>query len=226
MKKPRGAAPGPRRAPPTHPMTAAEFQAICGVSGDTLGRFQAYLEVLEKWQRRINLVGAASLKDPWRRHFLDSAQLLPLLPPTAKVVCDLGSGAGFPGLVLAILGRGGGREFHLVESNERKCVFLRETNRITGAGAIIHHRRVEKLSGISADIITARALAPLAKLLEYAIPILAKRGQCLILKGKGWREELTEAKKNWIIKESHIPSISDPSGTILKLEAISRRDRS
>lgn len=210
----------------TSPMTAAEFQATCGVPGDTLGRFQAYLEVLERWQRRINLVGAASLKDPWRRHFLDSAQLVPLLPAEARVVCDLGSGAGFPGLVLAILGRGGGREFHLVESSERKCAFLRETSRITGAGAIIHHCRVEKLSGISADVITARAVAPLAKLLQYAIPILAKHGQCLFLKGKGWREELTAAEKNWIIKESHIPSISDPSGTILKMEAISRRDRS
>lgn len=213
-------------APMTSPMTPAEFQAVCGVADEALGCLAAYLELLERWQRRINLVGAATLADPWRRHFLDSAQLLPLLPPPARVVCDIGSGAGFPGLVLAILDADEGREFHLVESSERKCAFLREANRIAGAGAIIHNERVEKLPGISADVATARAVAPLEKLLDYAISILSKRGQCLFLKGKIWREELTQARKRWIMKESHLESLSDPNGIILKLEAISRRDRS
>jgi len=210
----------------TAPMTAAEFQAASGVSDDALARFEAYLALLTTWQRRINLVGAASLKDPWRRHFLDSAQVAPLLPAAARVVCDIGSGAGFPGLVLAILGRGDGRQYLLVESNARKCAFLGEANRITGAGAIIHNKRIEKLSGISADAVTARAIAPLKKLMEYANLVLKKGGQCLFLKGRGWREELTAAEKNWIMKESHFASISDPTGSILKLEAISRRDRS
>jgi 16S rRNA (guanine527-N7)-methyltransferase len=210
----------------TSPMTAAEFQATCGVVDVALERLQAHLGMLVKWQRTVNLVAAASLKDPWRRHFLDSAQLVPLLPAEARVVCDIGSGAGFPGLVLAILDRGGGRQYHLVESSERKCAFLREANRITGAGATIHHGRIEKLRGISADVVTARAVAPLAKLLEYAIFVLGKGGQCLFLKGKAWREELTEANKRWIIIESHFSSHSDPTGRILKLEAISRREHS
>jgi 16S rRNA (guanine527-N7)-methyltransferase len=208
------------------PMTAAEFQAIRGVPADTQERLEVYLGVLEKWQGTVNLVGGGSLKDPWRRHFLDSAQLIPLLPPTARVICDIGSGAGFPGLVLAILDQDGGREFHLVESNERKCAFLREASRVAKARAVIHNNRIEKLPGISADLVTARAVAPLAKLIEYAISIVSKHGQCLFLKGKGWREELTEAKKHWIMKESHYSSLSDPTGTILKLEAISRRDQS
>lgn len=205
-------------------MTAAEFQAITGVADDALGRLEAYLALLEKWQGTVNLVGAETLNDPWRRHFLDSAQLKPLLPPAANVVCDIGSGAGFPGLVLAVLDRGGGRQYHLAEGNARKCAFLREANRTIGAGALIHHGRVEKLPKITADLVVARAVAPLKKLLEYAISVLAKHGQCLFLKGRGWREELTEAEKHWIMKESHFSSLSDPAGTILKLEAISRRD--
>lgn len=216
--------PGPGGTPPAAAMSAAEFQENCAVDDDALERLRAYLALLEKWQRTINLVGAASLPDPWRRHFLDSAQLLPLLPPAARVVCDIGSGAGFPGLVLAVVDRNGGRAYHLVESNARKCAFLREANRITGAGAIVHRGRVEKLPRISADLVTARAVAPLTKLLEYAISILGKEGQCLFLKGKSWREELTEARKHWIMNESDFSSRSDPSGRILRLEAISRRD--
>ncbi len=205
-------------------MTAAKFQATCGVAGEALQRLEAHLGLLRKWQRAVSLVGAATLKDPWRRHYLDSAQLLPLLPPRARVVCDVGSGAGFPGLVLAILDQAGGRQYHLVESSERKCAFLREANRITGAGAIIHHGRVEKLPEISANVVVARAVATLEKLIDYAILVLSNHGQCLFLKGKLWREELTEAKKRWIMKESSLDSLSDPTGTILRLEAISRRD--
>jgi len=208
------------------PMTAAEFQAITGATDDALGRLEAYLGLLERWQGTVNLVGAQTLDDPWRRHFLDSAQLRPLLPAAARVVCDIGSGAGFPGLVLAILDRDGGREYHLVESNGRKCAFLREAGRTAGAGAMVHNNRIEEMRGISADLVVARAVAPLTKLLEYAISVLSKHGQCLFLKGKSWREELTEAEKHWIMKESHLESLSDPTGTILKLEAIARRDHS
>jgi len=205
-------------------MTAAEFQATCRVADEALQRLQAHLALLRKWQRAVSLVGVATLKDPWRRHYLDSAQLLPLLPSAAKVVCDIGSGAGFPSLVLAILDHGGGRKYHLVESSERKCAFLREANRITGAGAIIHHSRVEKLPRIFADVVVARAVAPLEKLMDLAIFVLSDHGQCLFLKGKAWRGELTEARKRWIMKESSLDSLSDPTGTILRLEAISRRD--
>ena len=214
-------------------LTPEGFQEALGVADEDLRRLRAYVTLLEKWQAKINLVGADSLNDVWRRHILDSAQLGPLLPPEAKIIADIGSGAGFPGLVLAILGSSiqsgptqSSHEFHLIESNERKCAFLREANRITGAGAKIHHSRAEKLSDLSADVIISRAVASLDELLEYADSMLKKDGQCLFLKGKKWREELTQAKKNWIINESTIQSLSDSSGMILKLEAIARRDDS
>ncbi len=209
-------------------LTPEGFQDALGVAGEDLRRLRAYVALLEKWQAKINLVSTDSLKDVWRRHILDSAQLGPLLPPEAKIIADIGSGAGFPGLVLAILAGhfGISGEIHLIESNERKCAFLREANRTTGAGAIIHHSRAEKLSGFSADAVTARAVTSLNELLEYADSMLKKGGQCLFLKGKKWREELTQAQKNWIIKDSTIQSLSDSSGMILKLEAIARRDHS
>ena len=209
-------------------LTPEGFQEALGVADKDLRRLKAYVTLLEKWQAKINLVGADSLDDVWRRHILDSAQLGPLLPADTKIIADIGSGAGFPGLVLAILAgpTRSSHEFHLIESNERKCAFLREANRITGAGAKIHHSRAEKLSDLSADVIISRAVASLDELLEYADSMLKKDGQCLFLKGKKWREELTQAKKNWIINESTIQSLSDSTGMILKLEAIARRDDS
>lgn len=207
-------------------MTPEAFQAATHVPDDVLARLGAHVALVEKWQGTVNLVGRASLEDVWRRHVLDSAQLAPHLPKTARVIADIGSGAGFPGLVLAITNPVAGAEFHLIESNERKCAFLREANRLTGAGATIHHIRVENLRELNADLVVARSVAPLAKLLPITIPLLKKNGQCLFLKGKKWREELTEAKKNWIMNESTIRSMSDPSGMILKLEAITRRDDS
>lgn len=207
-------------------MTPEGFQEATDVSDDVLAGLEAYVALLEKWQRTVNLVGRGSLGDVWRRHVLDSAQLAPHLPPTATVIADIGSGAGFPGLVLAVMDPVVGAEYHLIESNERKCAFLREANRITGADATVHHCRVENLRGLKADLVVARSVAPLAKLLPIAIPVLKKQGQCLFLKGKKWREELTETKNKWNMKESTIRSMSDPSGMILKLEAITRRDDS
>jgi len=213
-----------RPAPAPPPLKPQEFQEICGVPADTLERLQVLAGLLEKWQAKVNLVSQDSLADLWRRHILDSAQVFRLLPPAARTVADIGSGAGFPGLVLAIMGRGGPARFHLVESNQRKCAFLGEVNRLTQSGAEIHHGRVEKLPRLNADVITARALAPLTKLLEYANLHLAEGGQCIFLKGKQWREELTEVRKSWIMKESNVSSISDSSGMVLKLEGLSRRD--
>lgn len=205
-------------------MNPKDFQAATGVADDVLERLQALAGLVGKWQAKINLVGRGSMADPWRRHMLDSAQLQRLLPPAARTVADIGSGAGFPGLVLAIMARGGPARFHLIESNQRKCVFLMEANRLTQAGAIIHHGRIEKLPCLKADVIVARAVAPLTKLLQYANFHLSKGGQCLFLKGRQWREELTEAKKSWIMKESAVPSLSDSSGMILRMEELSRRD--
>jgi len=196
-----------------------QFQQATGVSGPVLKRLEAYLAVLEKWQRTINLVGKASLGDPWRRHMLDSAQLHPLLPADATVV-DLGSGAGFPGLVLAIMGD---CHVHLIESDARKCAFLAEAARAAGADNVtLHNARAETMAPFAADVVTARAVAALDTLLGYAQPFLKPSTTCLFLKGEKAEQELTESLKNWTMTASQIQSQSDPSGTILKLNTVER----
>ena len=203
-------------------MTPEGFQEISGASDEDLERLRTYVALLNKWQDKINLVSKDSLTDVWRRHILDSAQLAPLIGSQIKSIADIGTGAGFPGMVLAIIGAA--EEIHLIESNERKNAFLREVNRVTKAGTIIHNIRVEKLQEVSVDLVVSRAVASLEQLLQYVNPLIKKGGQCLFLKGKKWREELTEVQKKWIINESVIQSLSDPSGMILKLEEIKSRD--
>lgn len=200
-------------------MTPSEFQARTGIDDLTLGRFQAYADLLVKWQRRINLVGPRTLPDMWHRHMLDSAQLLPLIPPSARVLVDLGSGAGFPGLVLAILGV---PEVHLIESDNRKCAFLREAARITQAESHLHVGRIEHMEPFQADIVTARALSPIKNLLEYAEPFLGPNTVCLFPKGKTVEDELTDSEKNWYMTVQRVQSATDPSGVIVKLEGVSR----
>ena len=212
-------APGRTGARPEVPLTSSEFQRLTGVSRETLARLELYAEALRKWQAAINLVSRDSLPDLWRRHFLDSAQLRPLIPPGARVVVDLGSGAGFPGLVLAALGI---PEVHLVESDARKCAFLRETARQMAVSVQIHNRRAEDMPRIPADVVTARALASLPNLLDLAEPLFQPHSICLFLKGKGVDEELTRAHETWNMTVMRHPSASDPSGTILRLEHIRR----
>jgi 16S rRNA (guanine527-N7)-methyltransferase len=195
------------------------FQAATGVSDGVLARLVAYAELLARWQARINLVGPDTLPDLWRRHMLDSAQLLPRLPPGCRRAVDFGSGAGFPGLVLAVLGA---PDVHLVESDTRKAAFLREAARVAATPVTVHGGRIEKLAPLAADVVTARALAPLARLLDLAFPHLAPGGRCLFLKGRGAEDELTAARKEWIIAVDRIPSITDPSGLILDLGEIRR----
>ncbi len=202
------------------PLTAPEFQAITGVDDAVLERLRRFVETLEKWQPKINLVGAASLADVWRRHLLDSAQLHALMPPAAATVLDLGSGAGFPGMVLAIIG---GVRVHLVDSDARKCAFLGEVKRITKADCVIHNRRIEALRPFAADVVTGRALAPLERLLGYAFPFLGEGAICLFPKGEKVDRELTDSEKKWTMRVTQIRSLSDPSGTILKVEAVCPR---
>ena len=202
-------------------MTAAAFQAATNVSRETLGRLEAYAALLRKWQEAINLVSRDSLGDLWRRHMLDSAQLRPLVPDSARILVDLGSGAGFPGLVLAAMGV---PEVHLIESDARKCAFLREVARALEVGVQIHNRRIEDMPSIAADLVTARALAPLADLLDLAERFLTPHSICLFLKGKGADGELTRAQESWNMTVTRRPSLSDPSGTILRLEHV-HRDR-
>lgn len=207
-------------------LTADAFQRLTGVSRETLERLRVYLRLLEKWQGTINLVSTASLEDAWRRHMLDSAQLARYIPPCgaggAPVIVDIGSGGGFPGLVLAIMGAG---VVHLVESNRRKCAFLATVARETNTEVTIQPLRVESLTPFAADIVTARSLAPLDQLLAFAEPLVGREGECLFLKGKKADGELTEAAKKWNMRVERFASDSDSSGVVLRLRQISR-DRS
>ncbi len=207
------------------PLAPAAFQSLTGVSDACLARLTAHLDLLKRWQRRINLVGRGSLDDPWRRHVLDSAQLSPLLPGPRPVVVDLGSGAGFPGLVLAIMGADADRapQVHLVESDTRKAVFLREAVRLTGAPATVHACRIENLDLAGSDVAVARACAPLDRLLEYAAGVLKPGGVGLFLKGRTWRQELTDSRKNWNMTVKQTSSTSHPSGVVLQIGGIARR---
>lgn len=198
------------------PLLDAEgFRRETGVSRETVARLSAYLDLLVQWQRRIDLVAPSTMPDVWRRHMLDSAQLAPFIPDDA-VIADLGSGAGFPGLVLAILGKG---PVHLVESDQRKCVFLREALRVTESRGTVHAARAETLS-LQADIVTARALAPLPRLLPLAARLLKPGGTILLLKGEKADAELTDAGPAWKMQVERLPSRSDPRGIILRLREI------
>lgn len=207
--------------PATSPLSPAEFQAATGVDAANLARLETYLGLLLKWQKAINLVGPKTLDDPWRRHILDSAQLVPFLPKGTRAIADLGSGAGFPGLVLAIVT---GIPVHLVESDGRKCAFLGEVARATGAPATVHNRRIEALDLPPVDVVTARALAPLPELLNLAEKLFAPGTVGLFLKGRQAEGELTEARKSWKMNAVNHPSRSDVDGMVVELRGLSRHD--
>ena len=157
--------------------SADDFRVETDVSHETLDRLRTYAALLEHWQERMNLVGPGSMGELWRRHFLDSAQLLPLVRAARPdrrnpLWLDLGSGAGFPGLVLAIMGAG---EVHLVESNARKCAFLRQVIRDAGATAIVHNRRIEVLNHMEPDVITSRAVASVEQILEFCVHLIGPK---------------------------------------------------
>lgn len=201
------------------PLGANGFVKLTNVSRETLDRLAAYVELLSAWNRRINLVGRDTIGDVWRRHILDSAQLYPLIPPQARILVDLGSGAGLPGLILSIMGV---PEVHLIESDARKAVFLREAIRVTGAAATVHPMRIDRVKPFVADVVTARALAPMGELLQISEPFQGPRTLCLFLKGRNVEEELTGIDKAWNMRLQRSPSLSDVSGCILRLENITR----
>jgi 16S rRNA (guanine527-N7)-methyltransferase len=201
------------------PLGPGGFQKLTNVSRETLDRLIRYVDLLTAWNARINLVGRNTLGDVWRRHILDSAQIYPHIPQGAQVLIDLGSGAGLPGLILSILGV---PEVHLVESDARKAVFLREAVRVTSATASVHARRIDRMKPVVAQVVTARALAPLTELLEISERFRGSGTICLFPKGETAQEELTDAIKQWKMTAHQSPSLSDPSGCILRLENITR----
>jgi len=204
------------------PLGPEGFAALTGVSRETVARLEAYAGLLKRWSGRINLVSRNTLGDLWRRHFLDSAQLLPLLPEKTRSLVDLGSGAGFPGLVLAILGVPG---VQLIESDKRKGIFLREAARLTGTPVKIVDSRIEAAKPDPADVVTARACAPLDKLLPLAQRFIGPNTVCLFLKGEQAADELTAARRDWKMAATQLPSRADPRGVILKLEQVTRESQ-
>ncbi|MDE0175064.1 MAG: 16S rRNA (guanine(527)-N(7))-methyltransferase RsmG [Defluviicoccus sp.] len=210
-------------APPLTPEACAK---ALNVSRETLGRLETYVDLLKRWQRRRNLVGRGTLADVWRRHILDSGQLAAHLPAGTRRIVDLGSGAGLPGLVLAILT---GAETALVESDAAKAAFLAEAVRVTGAPCEIRRARIEDLDPWPVDVVTARALAPLPRLLEYAAPFCALTPDdpplCIFPKGARWRGELTESAAAWHISVRCAPSATEPAARILIVERFAGTDR-
>ena len=193
------------------------FAKISGAPPAVMEKLDAFVALLVAWNRRINLVGANTIGDVWRRHILDSAQLYPLLPAPVRVGADFGSGAGLPGMVLAIMGV---PEMHLIESDQRKAAFLREAKRVTGAPVEIHAQRAERLSPFKVDVAVARAVAKLDDLLHMVYPYLMPHSMCLFLKGKGAETELALAQNRWSMTAQAVPSRTDPAGRILILAGV------
>jgi 16S rRNA (guanine527-N7)-methyltransferase len=192
------------------------------VSRETEADLDVFVALLLKWQATTNLIAPSTIPEIWTRHILDSAQLLPLTGDARHIV-DLGSGAGFPGIVLALLVKDrGGVEVHLVESNGRKASFLRDVIRETRAPAQVHQERIETFTTRftpRVDVVTARALAPLKKLLELSRPLLRRGAVGLFQKGRGAEQELTDSRKSWRIDAELIPSVTDPSARIIMVRA-------
>jgi len=198
---------------------------LISVSRETEARLDRFVELLLRWQKAVQLIAPSTIPKLWTRHIADSLQLL-ALAPDAKIWIDLGSGGGFPGLIIAIaLTDRSGATVHLVESDSRKAAFLREAARTTGAPAKVYAERVESAAERFAgrvEIVTARALAPLARLLEMAAPLLSAGARGIFLKGQDVAGELTEAAKSWNI--STFPSRTDPRGRILVIDGRMRQN--
>ena len=199
-------------------MSRETFCKAVSVSRETADRLEAYITLLKKWNKTINLVSSRSLDDPWRRHILDSAQLTHHMPNEKARIVDLGSGAGLPGIIIALIMQGA--DVHLVESDQRKTAFLREASRVLGCKISIHMERIEtainKIQDI--DVFTARALAPLPKLLKYIEPALNAKKICIFHKTEGINKELDRLNSEMFKSVRVLDSVSDPRGKILVLE--------
>lgn len=198
----------------------AELQRDLDVSRETLERLGAYVALLKRWNQKIGLIAPGDVAEVWRRHILDCAQLAPLVPASARTLSDVGAGAGLPGLILSILNIPA--QIHLVESDSRKCAFLREAIRVTQSSAIVHESRVEDVKLPAQDVIVARACAPLDRLLEMAQKLVSIHTVCIFPKGLRVEQELTEAQARWNMRVRQVPSRTDPAGRILVLTEVAR----
>ncbi len=217
-----------RHRPRTLPDAAARaalagFDFVSPAVGDDLERFVA---LLRQWQRTHNLVSKETLGEVWSRHVADSLQLVGHAPPFSHWV-DLGSGAGLPGLVVAVAFKENrNRRFTLVESNGKKAAFLRAAIRATGANATVAAERIEAYAGKmaeTADVVSARALAPVARICGYAAPLLRPDGALLLLKGQSVGAELDEAARGWEFDAATSPSATDPGGRVVVIRQLRRK---
>jgi len=202
------------------PLTAADVAARLGLDDAVTARLERYVAMLREWQQRLNLVASSTLDDPWRRHVLDSAQLHRLLPAGARTLVDVGSGAGFPGLVLAMMG---GPAVTLVEARKKKCDFLEAVAAATATPVTVRWARAESLAGERYDVVTARAVAPLAELLALSRNLAAPATTYLFLKGERAERELTEARAHWMMTTTRHPSLSHPDGVVLEIRHVRAR---
>lgn len=200
-------------------MSPEEFAATADVSRETLAHLKAYVGLLEDWNSRHNLVSPGSLADVWNRHIWDSAQLVRFIPEGAQTLADLGSGAGFPGLILAELLRD---RVHvsLFEATAKKCHFLEAVRDRLGLDVTIRNQRMEGAEFEPFDVVTARACAPLDRLLGYAQHFADSHTVCLFLKGQNVGSELTEARKHWKMSLQQHPSLTGPSGVVLEIREL------
>lgn len=197
---------------------------LTGVSRETLARVHSYLGVLNAWRDRINLIGPGEGRHLWRRHVLDSLQLVGQIPGDATKIVDLGSGAGFPGLLIACaMAERPGASVALVEKSVRKSQFLQAAIAEVGLPARVVNVRIEEAPRDKFDLLTARALAPLPKLLGYAHAWLKPSGKALLMKGKDTAAELAEARADWTFEMSDRASLSSPEGRVLEISSINPR---
>ena len=200
----------------------AAFLAEFDVSRETSERLDTVILTLDAWRKRSNLIGPREWPQIWSRHVADSYQILPHIPETANCV-DLGSGAGFPGLVISAARPQG--HVTMMESVGKKCAFLRAAIEAAGLNASVYQGRIEAAPPSDADIVTARAFAPLPKLLEYAWPWMKNGAMGVFLKGERWNEELTDARQSWNFAYEAIPSRTGGSGVILIVRELKRGRR-
>lgn len=203
---------------------AETILADLNVSRETSDRLKKLADLLTKWNPRINLVSKSTISDLWTRHILDSAQIFHLAPPNTSHWVDIGSGGGFPGLVVALMmdEPGAPQKVTLIESDQRKCAFLRTVLRETGANATVLTARIEQADPQNASVLSARALADLPHLFDFAERHLAQGGTALFQKGATWEKEVAAAKESWSFQADVIQSKTEPQAVILKVGELER----
>lgn len=187
---------------------------------ETFERLVAYHDLLLRWQAKVNLIGPDTVGDVWSRHFIDSIQLLKFLPGKHLSVLDIGSGAGFPGMVLAICGVA---NVTLAEVDQKKVIFLKEVARVTNTPVVIHAARVEALEEKVFDVVTSRACSALTTLLDYSSRFVSCETFCLFPKGRNYTKEVDDAQTKWNFQLETAPSVTDTQGVILKISQVERR---